>query len=360
MTAPPSAPGHNVSTEHPAEVGARFAAFDWSLTPLGPISTWPSELRGAVSICLTSRFPMLIWWGSEYVMIYNDGYRPMLGTKHPQALGSPGKDVWPEIWDSVGPMLDSVMNSGVATWSRDQKLMLERQWLPRGDLLHLLVQPDHRELRRGGRCLHGRGGDDGKRPQRAPPRHPRRAVAAPRRSLRCRRRPPPRHVRAHVQPAGPPLAVMVDARALPEDLRDLGFRIPYDPTSTQQRRRRSPRDARCTTTCPRPSTSRTTPPDSPICGTARSADHVAGRRRDVERSSCSGARRTGNGIRLSRRLRRPLCHPSRDALSDIRALDTERQRAETAEALDDSQECLLHQPQSRAAHAAHLDRRSDL
>ena len=91
MTAPPSAPGHNVSTEHPAEVGARFAAFDWSLTPLGPISTWPSELRGAVSICLTSRFPMLIWWGSEYVMIYNDGYRPMLGTKHPQALGSPGK-----------------------------------------------------------------------------------------------------------------------------------------------------------------------------------------------------------------------------------------------------------------------------
>ena len=126
MTAPPPAPARNVSTEHLGEVGARFAAFDWSLTPLGPISTWPSELRGAVSICLTSRFPMLIWWGSEYVMIYNDGYRPMLGTKHPQALGSPGKDVWPEIWDSIGPMLDSVMNTGVATWSRDQKLMLER------------------------------------------------------------------------------------------------------------------------------------------------------------------------------------------------------------------------------------------
>ncbi|WP_353508055.1 ATP-binding protein [Intrasporangium sp.] len=79
-----------------------------------------------MSICLTSRFPMLIWWGSEYVMIYNDGYRPMLGTKHPYALGSPGKAIWPEIWDSIGPMLDSVMNSGVATWSRDQKLMLDR------------------------------------------------------------------------------------------------------------------------------------------------------------------------------------------------------------------------------------------
>ena len=119
-------PGHGVGAEHLGELGARFAAFDWSSTPLGPISTWPSDLRGAVSICLTSRFPMLIWWGSEYVMIYNDGYRPMLGSKHPEALGSPGKVVWPEIWDSIGPMLDSVMDSGVATWSRDQKLMLER------------------------------------------------------------------------------------------------------------------------------------------------------------------------------------------------------------------------------------------
>ena len=125
MTAPASSSGSDVA-EHTGELGARFAAFDWTTTPLGPISTWPSDLRVAVGICLTSRFPMLIWWGSEYVMIYNDGYRPMLGTKHPQALGSPGKDVWPEIWDSIGPMLDSVMSSGVATWSRDQKLMLER------------------------------------------------------------------------------------------------------------------------------------------------------------------------------------------------------------------------------------------
>lgn len=128
MTAPPRLPGaQDLSPEHPGELGARFAAHDWSLTPLGPISEWPAALRTSVSICLTSRFPILIWWGADYVMIYNDGYRPMLGQmKHPMALGSPGKDVWPEIWDTIGPMLDSVMDTGRATWSRDQKLIVDR------------------------------------------------------------------------------------------------------------------------------------------------------------------------------------------------------------------------------------------
>lgn len=127
MTASTRLPGPDLSPEHPGELGARFAAHDWSLTPLGPISEWPQALRTAASICLTSRFPILLCWGPEYVMIYNDGYRPILGqTKHPKALGSPGKEVWPEIWDVIGPMLDSVMQTGSATWSRDQRLLLDR------------------------------------------------------------------------------------------------------------------------------------------------------------------------------------------------------------------------------------------
>jgi len=131
MTAAPRVPGREIVPDHPGELGARFAGIDWSRTPLGPISEWPTELRGAVSICLTSRFPILVWWGPQYVMIYNDGYRPMLGRlKHPAALGSAGKEVWPEIWDTIGPMLDRVMATGVATWSRDQKLILERNGYP--------------------------------------------------------------------------------------------------------------------------------------------------------------------------------------------------------------------------------------
>ncbi|MDV3220274.1 ATP-binding protein [Intrasporangium sp.] len=126
MTAPTRLPGPDLSPEHPGELGARFAAHDWSLTPLGPISEWQQSLRTAVSICLTSRFPILIWWGPQHTMIYNDGYRPMLGAKHPKALGSPGHEVWPEIWDVTAPLLDTVMTTGAATWSRDERLLLDR------------------------------------------------------------------------------------------------------------------------------------------------------------------------------------------------------------------------------------------
>jgi hypothetical protein len=109
-------------------MGALMRAMDWAATPLGPVAQWPQSLRSAVSICLGSRFPMLIWWGPDLVMLYNDAYRPMLGaTKHPQALGQAGRACWPEIWPIIGPMLeDTVMTQGQATWSDDQLLLLDR------------------------------------------------------------------------------------------------------------------------------------------------------------------------------------------------------------------------------------------
>lgn len=108
------------------EMGQFMREQDWAATPLGPVSSWPQSLRTAVSICLASHFPMLIWWGPEFVKLYNDAYRPMLGTKHPQALGQRGKDCWPEIWDIIGPMLEGVLARGEATWSENQLLPLER------------------------------------------------------------------------------------------------------------------------------------------------------------------------------------------------------------------------------------------
>ncbi|MEU7524156.1 ATP-binding protein [Saccharothrix sp. NPDC042600] len=109
------------------EMGALVSSFDWAASPLGPVETWPQSLRTAVGVCLTSRFPILLWWGPELVMIYNDAYRPILGaSKHPRALGAPGKDVWPEIWDVIGPMLDGVLAGRGATWSDDQLLLLDR------------------------------------------------------------------------------------------------------------------------------------------------------------------------------------------------------------------------------------------
>ena len=108
------------------EMGARVRALDWSKTPLGPIAKWPQSLKTSVSTCLNSRFPMLIWWGPQLVKIYNDAYRPLIGSKHPWALGTPGREVWPEIWNVIGPMLNQVMDLGEATVSEDLLLLLER------------------------------------------------------------------------------------------------------------------------------------------------------------------------------------------------------------------------------------------
>jgi PAS domain S-box-containing protein len=108
------------------KTGALIRALDWSKTPLGPVDSWPQSLKTSVSICLNSRFPVLIWWGPELVKIYNDAYVELIGSKHPWALGSPGIKVWPEIWDTIEPLLTGVMERGEASWSDDLLLMLER------------------------------------------------------------------------------------------------------------------------------------------------------------------------------------------------------------------------------------------
>jgi hypothetical protein len=107
-------------------MGQRIRETDWSTTPLGPIAGWPQSLRTAVGICTESRFPMAIWWGPEAVQLYNDGYVPVLGAKHPQSLGQSGMECWSEIWDFVGPLYTQVMRHGRSTWSDDLLLLMDR------------------------------------------------------------------------------------------------------------------------------------------------------------------------------------------------------------------------------------------
>lgn len=114
------------------EMGRRVRAFDWSTTPVGPAVDWPQSLKTAVSICLGSRYPIIMWWGrSACTTFYNDAYIPIYGSaKHPGALGQPLQEYWKEIWDIIGPMSDSVFSTGDATWSEDLLLVLKRT-LPR-------------------------------------------------------------------------------------------------------------------------------------------------------------------------------------------------------------------------------------
>lgn len=118
---------HYFPSHGSAEMAARMTAFDWQATPLGPIGAWPANLRTALGILLGSRFPMQLLWGPEYIHFYNDAYLPIAANKHPGALGCPGAQIWPELWDQVLPMLEQVRLTGEPTWSDDQLLLLNRR-----------------------------------------------------------------------------------------------------------------------------------------------------------------------------------------------------------------------------------------
>ena len=101
------------------EMGALMRVTDWSNTALGPVDDWSPTLRMMVSFLLANRFPLLLWWGPEYVQLYNDPYRPVLGVKHPRSMGQPARECWPEIWHIIGPLIDTPYSGGAATWMED-------------------------------------------------------------------------------------------------------------------------------------------------------------------------------------------------------------------------------------------------
>src|SRR3954465_12799456 len=107
--------------------GARaLLDFPWATNPIGPVDAWPDQLRLLVQVTLSSEFPMMIVWGAEYPQLYNDAFRPILGTgKHPGALGRSARETWAEIWDDIGPLFASVF-AGEAVWNADHRLLINR------------------------------------------------------------------------------------------------------------------------------------------------------------------------------------------------------------------------------------------
>ena len=103
----------------------RTRAFAWDRTPLGPRSTWPAALRISVDAMLASLHPMCLIWGSERILLYNDGYAPILGSRHPDALGYPTAEVWPELWPDLEPLIEGVFR-GESVAFRDQPLTMTR------------------------------------------------------------------------------------------------------------------------------------------------------------------------------------------------------------------------------------------
>jgi len=130
-----------------SEMARLMRELDWAQTSLGPVERWPQSLRTSVSTCLDCAFPIVLWWGPDLTILYNDEYTQLLGPKHPEALGQPGLKVWAEIADVIAPMLSQVYERGEATRSRDLLLHIDRGY-PEEAYFSFSYSPIHAE---GGR-----------------------------------------------------------------------------------------------------------------------------------------------------------------------------------------------------------------
>ncbi|HYF65314.1 MAG TPA: ATP-binding protein [Herpetosiphonaceae bacterium] len=109
-----SSPTRSPSTDLPgifagsSTLAALCRTTNWGATPLGPANQWPHSLSTAVNIVLAADFPMIVLWGPDLIQVYNDGYRSLMGDKHPAGLGQPNQLCWPEVWHINEPLFARV------------------------------------------------------------------------------------------------------------------------------------------------------------------------------------------------------------------------------------------------------------
>lgn len=109
-----------------AQLAARYREVDWASTPLGDPAGWSEALRATLDLMLRTRFPATMLWGPEFVMLYNDTYIELIGDKHPTALGRRCRDVFPEAWDQIGPLMQGVVDTGESVLLPEALVPLDR------------------------------------------------------------------------------------------------------------------------------------------------------------------------------------------------------------------------------------------
>ncbi len=123
------------------EMGALVRALDWSNTSLGPISSWPPHLKAAISLLLPAQAQIVLFWGPEFVALYNDAYAPTIGDKHPRALGRPARENWAELWDDLEPLLRRVLTTGETVFAKDRPFYIERHGYPENVFFDISYSP---------------------------------------------------------------------------------------------------------------------------------------------------------------------------------------------------------------------------
>jgi hypothetical protein len=122
-------------------MGALVRALDWSKTSLGPISAWPAHLKATISLMLPAQAQIVLFWGPEFVALYNDAYAPTIGDKHPTALGRPACENWAELWDDLEPLLRRVLQTRETVFAKDRPFYIERHGYPENVYFDISYSP---------------------------------------------------------------------------------------------------------------------------------------------------------------------------------------------------------------------------
>src|SRR4249919_1156079 len=85
--------------------GALMVGLHASNSPLGSPAGWSPALQTTVGLMLRAEAQIVLFWGPQFVALYNDAYAPTIGDKHPKALGRPARENWSELWNDLGPLL---------------------------------------------------------------------------------------------------------------------------------------------------------------------------------------------------------------------------------------------------------------
>lgn len=121
------------------ECGALIKSRDWS-TSLGPVEGWPKSLKAATGMILRSPVPMVLLWGEQGIMLYNDAYSLFAGGRHPRLLGSRVREGWPEARDFNDHVMKVGLAGGTLSFS-DQELVLHRHGRPETVAMNLDYSP---------------------------------------------------------------------------------------------------------------------------------------------------------------------------------------------------------------------------
>jgi two-component sensor histidine kinase/PAS domain-containing protein len=118
----------------------RIREHDWAATSLGPLERWPDSLRALVDMLLGCGFPMVALWGPHLIQIHNDGYRALMGLKHPLGLGQPTRECWPEVWHINAPLYERVLR-GETLMFEDAPYPIARHGVPENTCFTLSYSP---------------------------------------------------------------------------------------------------------------------------------------------------------------------------------------------------------------------------